>query len=122
VLLVYLTVMSFERMKALLGTKRWWFLQNWGVRFAFIASILHVTILKWSRWLDWYREGGSARLAHPEWPEIGLLTAWFMVFVVGMRIADAWSKTVGRIAWYLGLALFAAAIITTFMWGRQFVP
>ena len=104
-----------------IGKIRWWQLQYWGVRLTFIFVFLHVFIMKWGGWLDWYKSGGSKGLVHPEWPGAGLLVGWFMVVVVLMRLAEFVSPKLGRIAWYASTIVLPAIYIATFWWGRQFV-
>jgi DMSO/TMAO reductase YedYZ heme-binding membrane subunit len=103
----------------MLGRKRWWWLQNWGVRVGFILVALHVFVMKWKGWLNWYKTGGEKYLVHPEWPGAGLLVGWFIFFVLFVRLAEFTSPKLGKIAWYISLALLPAIYIVTFWWGNR---
>lgn len=121
IVLVAIFCISNDRAMAVIGRKKWWKLQQWGVRFAFILVILHVFIMKWSGWVKWYKVGGSSDLIHPEWPGAGLLVGWFMTFVVLVRFAEFISLKLGRVACYASIIVLPVIYIAIFWWGRQFV-
>ena len=120
VALFVLFLISFERVADAIGRKRWWWMQNWGIRIAFTLVFLHVFLMKWSGWIAWYKAGGSNRLAHPELPGGGLLVGWFMAFVVFLRLAEFLGPRFFRAAWYVSVVALPAIYIATFWWGMQF--
>ncbi|MBI3963852.1 MAG: ferric reductase-like transmembrane domain-containing protein [Candidatus Kerfeldbacteria bacterium] len=121
IVLVAAFVISNDRAMAAIGGKRWWWLQNWGVRFAFLLTLLHVFVMKWNGWVQWYTVGGGRDLIHPEWPGAGLLVGWFMAFVVLVRLAEFGGPRLGRAVWYVSIVALPAIYIATFWWGRQFM-
>ncbi|MFA5800318.1 MAG: ferric reductase-like transmembrane domain-containing protein [Candidatus Peribacteraceae bacterium] len=121
IVLVAIFFISNDRAMAAIGKEKWWQLQYWGVRLAFILILLHVFIMKWGGWVKWYKVGGSSDLLHPEWPGAGLLVGWFMTFVVLVRFAEFVSPKFGRVAWYASVIVLPVMYITTFWWGRQFI-
>lgn len=103
-----------------LGGRRWWRLQSWGVRLAFMLVLLHVFVMKWQDWVKWYKSGGGPELAHPELPGGGLLVGWFLTIVLVIRIAEHVNPKLGRIVWYAGLLTLPVIYVATIWWGRQF--
>lgn len=118
--LTLLFVISNEYAAEAIGRRLWWRMQNWGVRLVFAFVFVHVYLLKWSGWMLWYKTGVARGSAHPELPPLGLLVGWFMMFVVGMRLAEFLGPRFFRIAWYAGSALLVALYLGTFLWGMQF--
>lgn len=121
IILIAIFLISNNWAMTVIGKKRWWRLQYWGVRLVFILVILHVFVMKWEGWVKWYKVGGGKELVHPEWPGAGLLVGWFMVFVVLVRLAEFISPRVGRAVWYVSVVLLPVIYIATFWWGRQFI-
>src|SRR3989338_4316580 len=112
-----LWILSHKNAVKIFGGKLWWFLQSWGVRIAFIAVALHVGIMKFPGWVDWYQKGGSSRLVHPEWPGAGLLEGWFMAFVLLVRIAEIGKTKIVRFVIPCAFILLIVVYILTFWWG-----
>lgn len=121
IVLVAIFFISFERAMAIIGRERWWKLQYWGIRFAFILVLLHVFIMKWGGWVKWYKAGGSGDLIHPEWPGAGLLVGWFMIFVIILRLAELAGPRFGRLTLYASVIVLPIIYIATFWWGRQLI-
>lgn len=121
IVLIAIFFISNNRAILAIGEKRWWRLQYWGVRLIFTLTFLHVFIMKWDGWLDWYKAGGGQELIHPEWPGAGLLVGWFIVMVVFVRLTEFISPKLGRIAWYASTVILPLIYIATFWWGGQFV-
>lgn len=121
IVLVVIFFISNDRAMIAIGRERWWRLQYWGVRLAFILVFLHVFVMKWDGWVKWYKVDGGSNLVHPEWPGAGLLIGWFMVFVVLVRLAEFVSPRLGRMAWYVSVIILPVIYIVTFWWGRQFI-
>ena len=121
VVLGVLFILSNSRAMNAFGGQRWWQLQYWGVRLAFILIFLHVFVMKWNGWITWYKVGGSSELVHPEWPGAGLLVGWFMIFVIVVRFAEFVNPKFGRIAWYGSVIALLVIYVATFWWGRQLI-
>lgn len=121
IVLIALFIISNDRTMNAMGRERWWRWQYWGMRLAFILVLLHVFVMKWEGWLKWYRIGGKKELAHPEWPMVGILVGWFMVFVVLVRLAEFGGPKFGRAVWYVSIIILPTIYIVTFWWGRQFI-
>lgn len=120
VLVTVIFAISNQRAMFALGTKVWWLIQSWGVRATFILVGLHVGVMKYKDWIEWYQQGGASTLVHPEWPGLGLLIAWFMGFVMLVRIADVLNNELRKAALYaLGIGI-PAAYVFSFLWGLQF--
>lgn len=121
IVLIAIFFISNDRIMTAIGREKWWQLQYWGVRIAFVFVFLHVFILKWEGWVKWYKVGGGNELAHPEWPGAGLLIGWFMAFVVFIRLAEFVSRKFGRVVWYVSIIILPIIYILTFYWGRQLI-
>lgn len=121
IVLVAIFIISNDRAMNALGREKWWRWQYLGVRLAFILILLHVFVMKWGGWVNWYQGGGSSDLVHPEWPGAGLLVGWFMTFVVLIRLTEFFSPKLGRLVWYGSVILLPVIYITTFWWGKQLV-
>jgi len=121
IVLIVIFFISNDRAADAIGRKRWWWLQNWGVRLAFILVLLHVFVMKWDGWVQWYKVGGSSQLVHPEWPGAGLLVGWFMAFAILFRLAEFGGPRFGKIAWYVCVIALPIIYIASFWWGRQFI-
>ncbi len=100
--------------------KRWWRYQRWGIRIAYISIMLHVFVMKLEGWINWYKEGGSTELIHPEWPGLGILIAWGMLLVVVVRITELIHIKCAKFALYGGIILLPLIYGLTFIWGVQF--
>jgi len=120
-LLIALFAISNHWASNAIGQGRWWRIQYWGVRSAFVLVCLHVFIMKLEGWVGWYKVGGGKGLVRPEWPGAGILVAWFMAFVVLVRVAEFISPKLGKVAWYTSAVALPLIYIATFWWGRQFV-
>lgn len=119
-LLSFLFLISNKAARDLLTVKRWWPIQFWGARVAFIATALHVYIMKYPGWVEWYTKGGNRELKHPEWPGLGLLIGWLILFVLIVRLTEAVDVKLGRIATYVSFFLLTFIYVFTFIWGQQF--
>lgn len=119
--LIAIFFISNNRAMNAIGRERWWRLQYWGIRLVFSLTFLHVFIMKWPSWLNWYKAGGGQELEHPEWPGAGLLVGWFMVMVILVRLAEFISPKLGRAAWYSSAIILPLIYVATFWWGRRFL-
>lgn len=90
-LLIFLFLISFQKMIKLIGSARWWFLQRWGLRVAILATVMHVVPMKWSGWVKWFNEGGKVtpELAHPLMPGAGILISLFVAWVIAVRLYES---------------------------------
>ncbi|MBI4058291.1 hypothetical protein HY408_00830 [Candidatus Gottesmanbacteria bacterium] len=121
IILFTLFSISNSRTAAVIGRLRWWKLQYFGVRLSFVLILLHVLIMKWKGWVEWYQVGGGRDLVRPEWPGAGLLVGWFMSFVMLVRLAELGGKRLGRAVAMISIIALSIIYITTFWWGRQFI-
>ncbi len=119
VILICLLIISFEKIIIRLGRARWWKMSYWGMRVLFVSVILHVFVMKWNGWVDWYMKGGTKELIHPEWPGGGLIVGWFMAFALLMRIAELLGPRIGKIMWYLTIILLPIIYFLTFWRGAS---
>ena len=92
-LLICLFIISFKKAVDLLGGNLWWFLQRWGLRLVMLFVLIHVSLMKWSGWIKWLKQGGSvaptAELANPQMPGLGILAMLFVVWVVILRLYES---------------------------------
>lgn len=91
ILLVILFVLSWKHVILLVGGGPWWFLQRWGLRAVIVATLVHVYVMKWSAWVKWWQQGGTAtpELIHPLMPALGLLVTLFLTWVVIIRLYES---------------------------------
>lgn len=122
VILILIFLISNKKSMNIIGFKRWWIIQYWGVRAAFLVVALHVFVMKTPGWIDWYKKGGANTLVHPEWPGLGLLEGWFIFFVILIRIAEAVNINLGRLIWHISVLALPLVYFLTFSWGRRFFP
>ena len=120
VVLVMLFFISNSWVENRLGTERWWWLQNWGLRLVVGLTVLHVFVMKMNGWLSWYKVGGEATLAHPELPGGGLLVGWFLTFAVLVRLSEFGGVRFGRLVWYFCVVTLPIVFFATFWWGSGF--
>lgn len=118
-ILITIFIISFQKIKIKIRTKNWWAMQYWGIRSVFLLVFLHVFVMKWNGWVNWYKNGGGKELVHPEWPGAGLLVGWFMAFVVLFRLSEFISPKLGRAVWYISLISLPTIYVATFWWGNQ---
>jgi hypothetical protein len=117
--LLFVFLISRHAIMTWLTPRRWWPMQYWGLRIIFVFTALHVFVMKWSGWIMWYKNGGGPELVHPEWPGGGLLVGWFIAFVICIRIAELFGRTVGRCVWYLSIVGLPIAYYLTFTFGGK---
>jgi DMSO/TMAO reductase YedYZ heme-binding membrane subunit len=89
--LAALFAISFQKMIALIGPARWWFLQRWGLRIVMLLAVIHVFDMKWAGWVKWLTKGGgapTAELANPWMPGLGILVSTFVAWVVIVRLYE----------------------------------
>jgi len=117
IIITGLFLISNQRSRDLFTVKKWWPIQYWGVRIAFVATALHVMVMKYQGWTDWYINGGAQTLKHPEWPGLGLLIGWYLLFVILIRICEAINVRAGRIFTIMSFVLLIWIYTFTFIWG-----
>ncbi|MBI2439251.1 MAG: ferric reductase-like transmembrane domain-containing protein [Candidatus Moranbacteria bacterium] len=90
-ILVFLFVLSLERVIHLMDGKRWWFLQRFGLRAVIVFTVIHVVVMKWQGWMKWLKQGGtpSAELANPLLPGLGMLVSLFLAWVIIVRLYES---------------------------------
>lgn len=119
-ILTFLFLISSGVIEKVLGTRLWWFLQNWGLRLAVGLTVLHVAVMKYRGWLKWYKIGGESFLAHPELPGGGLLVGWILFFALLVRLAEFGGVKFGRLVWYFCVLALPLVFGLTFWWGLRF--
>lgn len=120
--LTILFLISSGLVEKVLGTRLWWFLHNWGLRLAVGLTILHVAVMKYRGWINWYKAGGESFLAHPELPGGGLLVGWILFFALVIRLSEFGGVRLGRLVWYLCVLALPLVLALTFWWGLAFRP
>lgn len=120
VLLILLFIISNSWAENKIGAKRWWWLQNWGLRLVVVLTVLHVFVMKYAGWINWYKVGGEAFLAHPELPGGGLLVGWILFFALLIRLAEFGGMRFGRLVWYFSVVTLPIVFLATFWWGLRF--
>lgn len=91
VALFVLFVISFQKMIALIGPARWWFLQRWGLRVVMLLAVIHVFDMKWAGWVKWLTKtpaAPTAEVANPWMPGLGILVSMFVAWVVIIRLYE----------------------------------
>lgn len=90
-LLVFLFIISLQKVIARMDGQRWWFLQRWGLRLVIVATLVHVFLMKWAGWVKWIKQGGgnpTTELANPWMPGLGILASSFIAWVVIVRVYE----------------------------------
>lgn len=121
VMLTALFLSSREKIKAKLGPHRWWKFQNWGVRSVLLFTTLHLGFANMNSWIRWYQHGSTAAILHPEWPSTSIFIAWYLAFVILIRLIEPLDKQWGKMAWYAMVILLPAIYLGTCIWGAQFI-
>lgn len=95
-LMFFLFLSSFEKIKNRLGVARWWKIQYTGVRFAAIALLLHMILLKYPEWSLWLA-GDTGKLANPSFPPASLLVGVFSAFVLLVRLSELLGQRLAKV-------------------------
>ncbi|MBI2309501.1 ferric reductase-like transmembrane domain-containing protein [Candidatus Collierbacteria bacterium] len=107
VIMTYLFIISFEKIKQKIGMAKWWKMQYWGARITGVAIFTHMAVFKYPEWNTWL--GGEAgKLARPGWPPASLLTAIFISFVFLTRFSELLGAKTAK---FLTPVWLAAAVI-----------
>lgn len=115
--LTLLFIFSIEALVARLDRKKWWHLQNWGVRIGGILVLLHILTMKWSGWSNWYANGGSAELMRPFLPPAGLLVTSVGAYVFVVRVVEYILVTHAKKLVFVCTLIYAAFLVATFYTG-----
>ncbi len=86
-IMTYLFIISFEKIKEKIDTAKWWKAQYIGVRIAALAVLFHMTVFKYPEWVKWLN-GDAGQIAIPTWPPASLLVAVFSGWVLLIRLAE----------------------------------
>ena len=108
VIMAYLFIISFEKIKQKIGTVKWWKMQYWGARIAALAVLFHMTVFKYPEWGKWLA-GDAGKLALPNLPPASLLVALFSAFVLLVRTSELFGAKAAK---FLTPVWLGAAIIT----------
>jgi len=119
-ILIILFITSFKSVINALGVKVWWPLQYWGLRLVFLATALHVVVMKMRFWVSWYQKGGGADLMRPDWPAAGILVGWFMSAAFLIRVSELFGSKFSKFIWYFTWVLLVTIYYLSFVWGGQF--
>lgn len=93
-IMAYLFVISFEKLKNKIGTAKWWKMQYIGCRIAALAVLFHMAVFKYSEWGQWLA-GNVGQLARPQLPPVSLGVALFSALVFLIRISELFKKPAG---------------------------
>lgn len=107
----YLFIISFEKIKAKINSAKWWKMQYLGARIAALAVLFHMTVFKYSEWGKWLA-GDTDKLAIPSWPPASLLVALFSAFVLLVRISELFGL---KAAGFLTPVWLGAMVITSIL-------
>ena len=110
-IMVYLFIISFEKIKTKMNADKWWKAQYIGARIAALAVLFHMTVFKYSEWGMWLA-GDVGKLALPNLPPVSLLVALFSGFVLLVRLSEFLGK---RAAKFLVPVWLGAAVITSIL-------
>ncbi len=86
-IMTYLFIISFEKIKEKIDAGKWWKAQYVGVRIAALAVLFHMTVFKYPEWVKWLK-GDAGQIAIPAWPPASLLVAVFSGFVLLVRLSE----------------------------------
>ena len=117
--LIGLAAISSTTLMRAIGSKRWWSLQRWGIRIAYVTTLLHVWFVALPRWQTWYTKG-DARVLHDQWPSFGILTGWLAIAVLVLRALEHANDKLARMWWRAMLVLVPLAWVITLWIGRKF--
>ncbi len=87
-MLGYLMWISRQKEIVRLGGRVWWALQRWGLRVVIAATLVHVIVMKFSRWKRWWLQGESAEYDMPGFPPMGLLATSALALIVAIRMIE----------------------------------
>jgi len=111
VIMAYLFIISFEKIKTKLGVAKWWKMQYWGARITGVTIFAHMAIFKYAEWNTWLG-GEPEKIANPNFPPASLLIAIFISFVLLTRFGELLGSKVAR---FLTPVWFGVAVITSFL-------
>jgi DMSO/TMAO reductase YedYZ heme-binding membrane subunit len=111
VIMAYLFIISFEKIKEKIGMAKWWKMQYWGARITGVAIFVHMTAFKYPEWNTWL-SGKTEGLALPNLPPANLLVAIFFAFVLLTRLSERLNSKVAR---FLTPVWLGTAAITSFL-------
>lgn len=91
---VYLAYLSRNAAIKDLGAEMWKKYQRIGARIAFLLVYVHVILLKYSGWINWWMgtEKKSAFLAHPSYIPESLLVFFIMTGILIIKIVQIMRK------------------------------
>ncbi|HLC95180.1 MAG TPA: ferric reductase-like transmembrane domain-containing protein, partial [Patescibacteria group bacterium] len=89
ILLGALWVSSRNRVIELIGSRRWWFFQRWGLRVVIFLTVLHVVLLKYNGWMQWFMTGTAKGVVLIWMPPLSLLLILFVLWVILIRFYES---------------------------------
>jgi len=108
-IMAYLFIISFEKIKQKIGVAKWWKMQYWGARITGVTIFIHMTAFKYPEWDTWL-SGKTEGLALPNLPPTNLLIAIFFAFVLLTRFSERLNAKAAR---FLTPVWLGAAVITS---------
>ncbi len=116
IIMFLLLIISLRAMELTLGTKLWWYLQNWGARIAFILIAVHMAVLKYSGWAPWLlTRGTEITTGVASLPPETLLGAVFAAFVLVVRLSEVFGAKAARAITQISFLVTFAGTIWLFV-------
>lgn len=88
-LMFFLFLLSFERIKKIFSSATWWKIQYTGVRIVFLAAIFHFSVLRYKSWLT--------LISSNEPPSLNNLVTIFCLYVIGVRLSELLKPSLARL-------------------------
>lgn len=122
VILAILFVLSAEKIVKAIDRRRWWHIQNWGVRIAALLVFLHVLPMKYNGWIKWYTFGGGNELLRPYLPPASVLVISFGVFTLAIRLSELLGQNLARKIITLTVIIYIIFLGVSFGLGINHAP
>jgi len=117
IVLIILAIYSSQQIIEKLDRKKWWKLQNWGLRIAFVFVLLHVIPMKWNGWTGWFSGTGGANLAIPQLPPLSILVSLFGIYVLIVRVVEHVFTQKLKLVVHVTTIVYCAFLFVLFGWG-----
>lgn len=117
--LVYLFILSLEKIIQRIDKKQWWHIQNWGIRISMVLILLHIVIMKLPGWITWYTKGGTTELARPYMLPGSLLTGAVGIYVIIVRLAEYTGQKALKFMIPIITFTLLTFLLVSFYWGYR---
>ena len=121
-LLMYLFILSWEYIIKKIDKKQWWHIQNWGIRIAMVAILLHIILLKYPGWLKWYADGGNTELLRPYMLPGRLMAGGLGIYVFFARLVFFIGQKALKLVIPICTFMLVAFLLISFYWGYRKTP